>query len=256
MNFKSIFLILICANVFQSCKQDTAKDYAGTYVGMIRDKKISMFLKAGENESITGTIFDRANNFNVKGSIEKGKFIGQAKDTLLNSLFEVEGYHHKDTLVFLLSMVRPQISPPLPIKNQKVFISSSANAPASSEIKKDTSKPEKIVKNVNKGNTAMDRHDPAVVGLWEIKEYSKGKVPTIISGNKYLFFNVNGSLSYLDGELKPLKDKAWYTEEGHLFFITTKSGEYPEKVGNYTADNKVMNIIGQGGSKINMIKKN
>lgn len=81
-----------------------------------------MFLKAGENESITGTIFDRANNFNVKGSIEKGKFIGQAKDTLLNSLFEVEGYHHKDTLVFLLSMVRPQISPPLPVKFQKYLL--------------------------------------------------------------------------------------------------------------------------------------
>ncbi len=255
MNFKLLFLFLFTAFLIQSCNQYKADDFAGTYVGMIRDKKISMFLKSGKDETVTGTIFDRANNFAVEGSVNHGKFIGQAKDTLLNSLFEVEGYYSKDTLIFLLSMVRPQISPPLPVKFQKVFISG-MSVPTTDIIKKDSVRSEKITSNRNKGNTALERYDPSVMGLWEVKNYTKGRVPTVISGNKYIFFNVNGSLSYLDGELKPIKDKVWYTEDGYLFFITTKAGEYPEKVGKYKADSKTMNITGKDGSEVSMIKKN
>ncbi len=251
-------LLLLC--FLMACKTEKTVDFGGTYVGDIRGNKLSMFLKTLDNNKLEGTIFDRGNNFEIKADVTSDVFKGQARDTSGTAVFDIEGSFHIDTLVVMMTMLKPQKSAPFPIPFKKVFI----NRSTSNEARvKDTVTG--VADNTSSGQeinpkTSTSMHDDKVFGMWEIKNINNKKAPDIFSRNKYLFFNVNGSYSIISnndeqGTLTPVKGKSWYTASDSIYIISTTDNYPAENLGKYLVDEGNLSIQSNNGKMIILQRK-
>lgn len=248
----SLVLLLCC---LLACKTKKNVDFGGTYVGDIRGNKLSMFLKTVDKNKIEGTIFDRGNNFIVTADIKDDVFKGQARDSSDKALFDIQGSFHGDTLIVIMAMQKPQKSAAFPIHFKKVFI----NRSVSNDVQ--TKDPQKTVTEqpseapVNKSVSATSLYDDKVFGMWAIKGTAGKNAPDIFSRNKYLFFNVNGSISTISnndkgGALTPLKGKSWYTKNDSLYLQPTTDDAPAENLGKYSIDEGNISVQIKSGKMI------
>lgn len=252
MKITSLLLLLCC---LMACKTKKTVDFAGTYVGDIRGNKLSMFLKTTDKNKLEGTIFDRGNNFIVSADIDDDVFKGQARDSSDQAVFDIEGTYHGDTLTVMMTMMKPQKSESFPIHFIKVFINRSVSneAPAKDTIARQEETKSSVQD--NKSVSATSLYDDKLYGMWKIKNNAGKNAPDIFSRNKFLFFNVNGSISTISnndkgGALTPLKGKSWYTKSDSLYLQTTSYDVEAENLGKYNAESGKVTIINNDGATL------
>lgn len=248
MNKKSLFLLLILSTFFQFCSRKKAADYTGNFIGDIRGNKLSMLLKNDDKSMISGTIFDRNIHFKVAGEVIDGKFSGTAIDTVKKLEFIVNADWEKDTMMWNMQMIKPQESQIIVIKFIKVFINKEEKNPVAKSSGDTTMTPSATTENSKKDvqikePNSIDIYDPTFYGLWQVMRSDKMDGSKVFNDNKYVYFNVNGSMSYLDKILVPLEGYKWFTVNDTLFVNSKVDGKVANDIlGKYKLDSDKLTI--------------
>lgn len=235
MRYTSQLLTVALLCLIAACSGGKADDYTGTFVGTIRGKHLSMFLRQEEGNRISGTIFDRGSRFTVQGEVSGGRLTATAEDTVARVTFDVDAQWEKDTLVWMMAMTKPTTSVAFPVRFIRVFISSN----------------EKGLGEVT-GAAAGDKDNSAGLarsfpGLWQVRR-AEGRPGEIFAGREYLFFNADRSISCLDRTLIPLPGHTW-TIGGDSLYVTSKAGgrEVHDNLGRLQGSDSLVTVRGRHG---------
>ncbi|MCO6461246.1 MAG: hypothetical protein J5I59_07575 [Saprospiraceae bacterium] len=250
---KAFICILLILTLLTGCNQGTKKDITGTYVGKIQGKSISMYLDNTHDNIVNGTIFDKNANFIINGKLEENVLHATAVDTLHKVELDVEGTWSKDTLVFMMSLIKPQKSPqPFPVKFLKVFVST--NEKGRQELadlnlldttaEKPKVQPEAPVQKV--------KNSLSMMGLWEIMK-QKGSIKVPLHAAKYLFFNADKSISKLEKTLIPLDGYSWASNMDSVVIYYKVDGRIGDE--RFGIDAYKDNILNLRGAKSELVLK-
>lgn len=233
--------------------------WAGSYEGVLDRDQVKLSLVISGKNTITGTMTDSANKYDVEGTFKGNTFTGNAQEKNLGLTFEMVSILNGNNMQTTLTL--------------DVFGTKEKMEIAFTRIGNSNNLTQKRDKNP----VADKKRDPLVVGLW-VKEsnynsgYGFNDSYAAMSVSEKMEFLANGSMS--DGgsqaqisgsnysgssssdQKKIIEGLLWYTENQKIYLLFTQNGQSQTvELGKYFIEGKNMIITGSNGVKLLLSKR-